>query len=80
MGVPISIRLDDDVREELEAQAKARGIGLSTLLRDLAAQAARDAQRARIRAASAAIGTLVATSADARRFYDDWGTPSTDAG
>jgi predicted transcriptional regulator len=80
MGMPISIRLDDDVRDELEAQAKARGIGLSTLLRDLASQAARDAQRARIRAASAAIGALVATSPEARSFYDDWGTPSTDAG
>jgi len=80
MGVPISIRLDDDVRNELKAQAKARGIGLATLLRDLAGQAARDAQRARIRAASAAIGALAATSPEVRRFYDDWGTPSTDVG
>ena len=34
MGVPISIRLDDDVRDELETQAKARGIVLATLERD----------------------------------------------
>jgi hypothetical protein len=27
MGVPVSIRLDDDVRDELEAQAPARGVG-----------------------------------------------------
>jgi hypothetical protein len=34
--MPISIRLDDEVRDELEAQARSRGIGLATLLRDLA--------------------------------------------
>jgi hypothetical protein len=80
MGVPISIRLDDDVRTELEAQARARGIGLATLLRDLAAGAARDARRTRIREASAAIGAKVATSAEAEAFYDGWGTPRADAG
>jgi hypothetical protein len=41
MGVPISVRLDDDVRDELEAQVRSRGIGLATLLRDLAIEAAR---------------------------------------
>jgi hypothetical protein len=46
MGVPISIRLDDDVRSELEAQARARGVGLATLLRDLATEAAREGRRA----------------------------------
>lgn len=33
MGLPVSIRLDDDVRDELEAQARSRGIGLATTLR-----------------------------------------------
>jgi GNAT superfamily N-acetyltransferase len=80
MGVPISIRLDDDVRAELEAQARGRGIGLATLLRDLATEAARAAQRSRIRQASAAIGVHVATSAEGQAFYEDWGTPRTDAG
>ena len=80
MGVPISIRLDDDVRTELEAQARARGIGLATLLRDLATVAAREARRRRIREASAAVGRRVACSAEARDFYADWGTPGTDAG
>ena len=64
MGVPISIRLDDDVRDELEAQARSRGIGLATLLRDLATEAAREARRTRIRQASAAIGAHVATSVE----------------
>jgi GNAT superfamily N-acetyltransferase len=80
MGVPISIRLDDDVRDELEAQAQARGIGLATLLRDVATKAAREARRARIWKASEAIGERVATSSDAQAFYEEVGTPTTDAG
>jgi len=80
VGVPISIRLDDDVRAELEAQAQARGIGLATLLRDLATRAARDAQRARIRQASEAIGHRVVGNAEARAFYAEIGTPTTDVG
>jgi GNAT superfamily N-acetyltransferase len=80
VGVPISIRLDDDVRDELEAQARSRGIGLATLLRDLATEAARAARRARIRQASAAIGAHVATSAEGQAFYEEWGTPRADVG
>ena len=80
MGVPVSIRLDDDVRDELETQARARGIGLATLLRDLATEAARKARRARIREASAAVGTRVATSAAGQAFYEEWGTPRADGG
>jgi hypothetical protein len=33
MAAPVSVRLDDDVRETLEAEARARHIGLSTYLR-----------------------------------------------
>jgi GNAT superfamily N-acetyltransferase len=80
VGVPISIRLDDDVRAELEAQAQAHGIGLATLLRDLATRVARDAQRARIHQASETIGRRVAGNAEARAFYEEIGTPTTDAG
>lgn len=75
MGVPISIRLDDDIREELEAQALARGIGLATLLRDLANAAARNARRARIRQASEKVADHISHSAMGREFYEDWGTP-----
>lgn len=75
MGMPISIRLDDDVRSELEAQARARGVGLATLLRDLATEAARTARRGRIRQASAAVGAHVAAVPEGRAFYADWGTP-----
>lgn len=80
MAVPISIRLDDDVRQELEAQARSRGVGLATLLRDLATEAARRARRSRIHEASAAVGTKLATSPEGRAFYEGWGTSHTDAG
>jgi len=80
MGAPVSVRLDDEVRSELEAQARARGIGLATLLRDLASEAAREARRARIRQATEAVGTYVASNPEARAFFEDWGTPSADVG
>jgi hypothetical protein len=76
MGVPISIRLDDDVRHELEGQARAHGVGLATLLRDLATQAAREARRARIREASGRVGAHIAASPGGKAFYEDWGTPA----
>jgi hypothetical protein len=79
MGVPISIRLDDDIRDELEAQARSQGIGLATLLRDLATHAAREAKRKRIREASEAVAHHVAGSREGRTFYEDWGTPGVDA-
>lgn len=56
------------------------GIGLATLLRDLAKEAAWDARRERIRQASAVIGRHVAVSEEGRRFYEEWGTPRADAG
>lgn len=80
MGVPISIRLDDEVRNELEVQARARGLGLATLLRDLATRAARDARRVRIREESKRVAEYVASSDEARVFYEDWGTPNFEVG
>jgi hypothetical protein len=80
MRTPISIRLDDEVRHELEEQAHQRGIGLATLLRDLAALAARDARDARIREASAAVASYVRSSKEAQEFMEDWGTPTTNVG
>lgn len=80
MGAPISIRLDDDVRQELETEARDRGIGLATLLRDIANQAARDARRARIRRDSERVADHLARSSEGRAFYEGWGTPRSDAG
>jgi hypothetical protein len=75
MAAPISIRLDDRVREELEAEARARNIGLSTLLREIATEAARQAKRKRIREQTEAVGRYVASHPEAREFYEFWGTP-----
>ncbi len=75
MAAPVSIRLDDDVRETLEAEASARRVGLSTYLRRLAAEEARRLRRERVRRQSEAVGAYVASSPEAAGFYEDWGTP-----
>jgi len=78
MPTPISVRLDDEVRTTLESEARIRGIGLATYLRQIAAEAARNVRRARIRAQSAAVGRAAAWQSDARSFYQDWGSPTTE--
>jgi hypothetical protein len=75
MAAPISIRLDDEVRQELEAEARARNIGLATLLRQIAKDAARQVKRKRIREQSEAVGRYVASNPEAREFCEFWGTP-----
>ena len=75
MATPISVRLDDDVRKELEAQARERNIGLSTLLRDIAKEAARQAKRKRIREQSERVAKYVASNPEAKEFFEFWGTP-----
>ncbi len=78
MSAPVSVRLDPDVRETLEFEAKARGMGLATYLRQLAATAAREVRRSRIRAGSVAVARHVKENESAREFMDDWGTPASD--
>lgn len=75
MGAPISVRLDPAVQEELEAEAKRRQIGLPKLLRQIAADAARDVRRKRIREQSEAVARYVAGSPEAQEFFEFWGTP-----
>jgi predicted transcriptional regulator len=75
MNTPVSVRLDDEVRETLEAEAQARRIGLSTYLREIATEAAVRLRRERIRRQSKAVGEYVATSPEAAAFYEEWGTP-----
>jgi len=75
MAAPVPVRLDDDVRETLEAEARARHIGLSTYLRQIGIETATRLRRERIRAQSRAVGEYVAESADAAAFYEEWGTP-----
>ena len=75
MTAPVSLRLDDDVRRTLEADARARGVGLSTRLRQIAAAAAADIRRERIRAESEAVGRFLAADADAAALLDGLGAP-----
>lgn len=80
MSHPVSVRLDDEVQTMLEAVARERGVGLSTYLRELATSEAKRLRRERIRAQSKAVGDYVASSPEARAFYEDWGTPSAENG
>ena len=75
MSAPVSIRLDDEVRKTLEAEARSRNIGLATLLRQIAAEAARQVKRQRIREQSEEVGRYVASNPEAKEFYEFWGTP-----
>jgi len=75
MSAPISIRLDDEVRKELEAEARARKIGLATLLRQIAKDAAREVRRKRIREQTEAVGRYIASNPEAKEFSEFWGTP-----
>ena len=76
MGHPVSVRLDEEIQATLEEAAKARGIGLSTYLRELAVDEAKRVRRERIRVQSRAVGTYLASSPEGRAFYAEWGTPS----
>jgi hypothetical protein len=78
MGKPISVRLEAQIQSTLEAAAKARGIGVSTYLRELAEREAARVRRERIRAQSAAVGAYVAGNVDGRAFCDDWGAPTSE--
>ncbi len=78
MGHPVSVRLDEHIQSTLEEAAKARGIGLSTYLRELAAHEAARVRRERIRAQSHSVGVYIASSPDGQAFYTQWGSPTTD--
>ena len=75
MTAPVSVRLDDDVRQTLEAEARARHVGLSTYLRQIANETAARLRRDRVRAQSRTVAEYVAGSPEAAAFYDGWGTP-----
>ncbi len=78
MSKQLSIRLDDDVHRELEAEARGHGVGLATYLRDLAAAHAKQVRRARIREESRRVGQLYHARNEAHELYDTWGTPDPD--
>ena len=76
MSSPISVRLDDTTRELLEKEASDRKMGLSALLREIAAEAAKEAQRRRIRAQMQKVADHIKTSSESQDFFEFWGTPT----
>jgi len=73
MITPVSVRLDEDVKEVLEQEARHHQMGLSSYLRQIATEAAGRVRRERIRRQSQAVGEYVQESPQARGFYEDWG-------
>jgi hypothetical protein len=78
MASRVSVRLDDEVREMLETEARSRKIPLATLLREIANDAARQLRRKRIREQTEAVGRYVASNQDAKEFCEFWGRPDWD--
>ncbi|WP_230975822.1 BrnA antitoxin family protein [Acetobacter garciniae] len=78
MAGPVSIRLDEHLRRDLEEEATARGVPLASLIRDILATAVRDARRQRIRESSARVAAYIATSAPARAMLTETGGPHSD--
>lgn len=70
---PVSIRLEEDVKDILEQEAREHQMGLSSYLRQIATEAAERVRRQRIRRQSEAVGEYVQQSPQARGFYEDWG-------
>jgi hypothetical protein len=80
MPAPLSVRLDEGDQLTLENEAKQRGVGLSTYVRQLAAEEAKRLRRERIRQQSVEVGQYVATSPAAKEFYAGWGSTGADLG
>lgn len=75
MSAPVSVRLDDATRAILEVEADERQIGLSALIREIVAEAAKEAKRKRVRKQTKAVAEYVARSPEAQQFFEFWGTP-----
>lgn len=78
MAATLSIRLDADDREALEAAAHRQGKGLSAFVRELAEAEARRVRREEIRAEGDKVMAHLATHPEARDELDEIGTPLAD--
>ncbi|MCE2576753.1 hypothetical protein [Komagataeibacter sp. FNDCR2] len=70
MTSPLSIRLDDRLRDDLEREASARGVPLSRLVRELLEEGVSLARRERIRADGARVAAYAAAAPEARALFD----------
>lgn len=78
MAETVTIRLRGVDRDTLEHEARERGQGLSTLLRDLAEAEAGRLRRLAIRADGQDVIDYLKNSPAARRELEDLGTPQVD--
>jgi hypothetical protein len=76
--MPISVRLDEAVRAELQQAAQEKGQPLASLVREALTGLVQEIRRARIRNASAAVATHAVGDPKAQVFLADWGTPTAD--
>jgi hypothetical protein len=79
MSSTITIRLGADDRRVLEDEARERGQGISTLMRDLAEAEARRLRRVAIRAEGQRVIDYVARTAAAREELRELGTPQAES-
>ncbi|MDE3129925.1 MAG: CopG family transcriptional regulator [Acidobacteriota bacterium] len=74
----LTIRLPDGAREQLEAEAARRGVGLSTLVPELAEAEARRVEHERVMADWEPVLAHIADDPGARDELDMYGTPVAD--
>jgi hypothetical protein len=79
MPAPVFVRLDDEVRATLEADARQHGVGLATYLRNLATDRANLVKKANIRAESQRVAEFNRDYPNAQEFHDFWDRVSRDA-
>lgn len=75
MTATVTIRLHDEDRGELERRARELGLGVSSLLRELAEAEARRLRREAIRAAGQEVVDHIAAEPSARQELADLGVP-----
>lgn len=59
MTGPVSIRLDERLRRDLELEATTRGVALAILIRDILATAVSEVRRRRVREGSALVAAYL---------------------
>lgn len=78
MAETLTIRLDADDREVLEAAARGQGKGLSAFVREIAETEARRMRREAIRADGELVVAHLLAHPEARTELDEFGTPMSD--
>jgi uncharacterized protein (DUF1778 family) len=78
MAKTLTIRLNEEDRAALEAEARGQGKGLSAFVREIAEAEARRVRREAIRADGDRVVAHLADHHEARAELDELGTPQTD--